>query len=891
MFKRVWFERLMSHRLRAALVLPVWFVVVWNMSVWWLQSERVDYKPLFIMLSTAMLYEFILLPSAFLYFVMRAKEPKKRIAEKGSKVAVISLCVPNQESLNIIENQLKAMTEIKYPHDSWILDEGGSKEVKRLAAKHKVKYFSRKGVKKYNQNDHPFKKKTKAGNVNAWLDHVKRRKYEYFVQLDIDHLPRPDYLDKTLGYFRDDNVAWVQSPSVYRNRLSWIARGSSEQELVLQGPLQMGFYGHSGTPFIIGSHCAYRLSAIEKIDGFQPTRAEDHLDTVALASIGYKGVFLPKIIAEGDGPETLKTYLAQQFAWAYSMFQVLINYSPRLLWPMSFKRKLQFLFAQTWYPLWSLSYLVLFFTPVIALLIKKDVAHVNLEGFITHFIPLFIGAFLVWWAGRPLMQPKGLRLSWRGVLLHAIRWPVVLQAIVYAAFKVKRPYMITPKGKYAKNKPNIKVYMPFLTLGLLSSLSIILSNIIYRENASRGQIIFAMMNSLFMFTICAVDINISMRAAEEKIKKINQYWMKPIAATTFLMFIIAIAAASSSIASNKAFAFFSQAKQPQLQNLSLDKMNTGQLINVLSGINNDNSSLTTPALGIYNDPKLQKPDYIDSEHIVHLFVDWRDQQYLARQLVEIKESNNTVLITLEPRGDNNGADLLRGISKGRYDDRLDQIIKIVEAYHRTTYIRFAHEAELKNLYPWSNQDPSLYISAFRHVVNYAKTSGAQNIKWVWSPAGNPGAEAYYPGDKYVDIVGTTILYDKYWYGDSHPSFNQIAEQRLWLFSFKKPVWVVEFGVGRSDPSFQHDLIKDALANYKKLGFKALIYLNMVDANINGPDYILNDPKILNIEKTQNHTTDKTNVKDTNTAKINCDLNLSLTFIDNPLKDNLVFCKD
>ena len=35
---------------------------------------------------------------------------------------------------------------------------------------------------------------------------------------------------------------------------SWTARGLAEQDLVLQGPLQMGFYGHSRTPFIIGSH-------------------------------------------------------------------------------------------------------------------------------------------------------------------------------------------------------------------------------------------------------------------------------------------------------------------------------------------------------------------------------------------------------------------------------------------------------------------------------------------------------------------------------------------------------------------------------------------------------------------------------------------------------------
>ena len=63
-----------------------------------------------------------------------------------------------------------------------------------------------------------------------------------------------------LGYFRDPDVAWVQAPLVYGNLSNWIARGSAEQELVLQGPLQQGFYGVNETPFIIGSHTTYRTA-------------------------------------------------------------------------------------------------------------------------------------------------------------------------------------------------------------------------------------------------------------------------------------------------------------------------------------------------------------------------------------------------------------------------------------------------------------------------------------------------------------------------------------------------------------------------------------------------------------------------------------------------------
>src|SRR3954449_8830429 len=140
----------------------------------------------------------------------------------------------------------------------------------------------------------------------------------------------------------------------------------------------MGFYGHSHTPFIIGSHTTYRTAAVRAIGGFQPTRAEDHLDTVVLAAAGYTGVFIPEIIAEGDGPADFGTYLGQQFAWAYSMVQIFLQHTPRLVRHYSPGQAFQFLMAQSWYLLWSLSLAVLWVLPIVALLTGEPIAHIAL---------------------------------------------------------------------------------------------------------------------------------------------------------------------------------------------------------------------------------------------------------------------------------------------------------------------------------------------------------------------------------------------------------------------------------------------------------------------------------------------------------------------------------
>ena len=73
-----------------------------------------------------------------------------------------------------------------------------------------------------------------------------------------------------LGYFRDPKVAWVQAPSVCGNLDNWAARGLAEQDMLFQGPLQMGFYGATSTPFIVGSHTSYRTRPSARSEASSP---------------------------------------------------------------------------------------------------------------------------------------------------------------------------------------------------------------------------------------------------------------------------------------------------------------------------------------------------------------------------------------------------------------------------------------------------------------------------------------------------------------------------------------------------------------------------------------------------------------------------------------------
>ncbi len=496
------------RRLQLRALTVLWAVVVGVFWFWWLQPEHRISTPLFILNGLPMLYVTTVLPSFYWHFVIRARIPDPLPAPAGVRVAVITPCVPSSESLDVVETQMRALAELTYPCDTWVLDEGNNPEIAAIAARHGVRHFSRLGVEAWNQPGPPFQAKTKAGNVNAWIDHVLRegRNYDVFVQLDIDHRPVADYLERTLGYFDDPSVAWVQAPSVAGNLHHWTARGQAEQDTVLQGPLQMGFYGKSSTPFIIGSHTTYRMSAIVEIGGYQPTRAEDHLDTVVLASHGYRGVYVPELIAVGDGPETFATYLGQQFAWAYSMVQIFFFHTPKLLRHYRPGQAFQFVMAQSWYTLWSLSCAVLWLLPFQALLTGTVMTNVVLSEFFLRYLPLILAATLMWWWSRSLFRPLSVLLTWRAIVLEAARWPIVLWAIVNVVLRVKRPYMITPKGAGAGDVvPGNRVYGPYFAMAWLGLAVIAGYTLLGGSTPADGYLWLALLNSATMLAVVAVS--------------------------------------------------------------------------------------------------------------------------------------------------------------------------------------------------------------------------------------------------------------------------------------------------------------------------------------------------------------------------------------------------
>ena len=105
---------------------------------------------------------------------------------------------------------------------------------------------------------------------------------------------------------------------------------------------------------------------------------------------------------------------------------------------------------------------------------------------------------------------------------------------------------------------------------------------------------------------------------------------------------------------------------------------------------------------------------------------------------------------------------LDSISSGFYDRVFEGLAQKLSSYPGEVRFRFAHEMiqdddpNTSGWYPWQDR-PEEYKKAYTHVYDLFRSSGADNVRFVWSPnhhLADPQVLAkYYPGKEYVDWIG------------------------------------------------------------------------------------------------------------------------------------------
>jgi mannan endo-1,4-beta-mannosidase len=194
------------------------------------------------------------------------------------------------------------------------------------------------------------------------------------------------------------------------------------------------------------------------------------------------------------------------------------------------------------------------------------------------------------------------------------------------------------------------------------------------------------------------------------------------------------------------------------------------------------------------------------------------------------------------------------IAAGKYDKILRAYANAVRRFACAIILSFGHEMN-GWWYPWGEHwtTPKEFIAAWRHIHDIFKKVGVGNVTWSWDPShqyrevavgkvASPASE-WYPGNKYVDMIGLDgyLGYDR---NGSPQHFKEIFGFQLHdirRIAPRMPVYLAETGVSPGPAATNQ--IKELFAGVASYHLAGLLWFDAVgqpDATGVKKDYQLQD---------------------------------------------------
>lgn len=369
----------------------------------------------------------------------------------------VLICTYN-ESLQLLEKTIIASTQMAYPKNKfkvYVCDDGRRDELKALCKKYGVNYITRED----NQG-------AKAGNINNALKYIKG---DLFLVLDADMIPKKEFLQKTIGYFEDENLAFVQTPQCYYNKDMYQSNLKkyipNEQDFFMRDVQEARAY--RGAVLHVGTNAVFRRKFIDEIGGY-PTCSitEDMAVGMLLQAKGYDSIFINKVLVLGLSASTFGELVKQRDRWCRGNIQVFKHYNPFILKGLTPAQRICYVDGV----LYWFSNLIKMFYIIVPILFLSTGIHFVESGF-AELLNMTIPYILVQIFIFRILSPKSRRYMWTHYYEMAMA-PYLSLSIIKEMFGFEVNFNVTSKdieidrGYYEYDV--VKPHLLILILGLLS---------------------------------------------------------------------------------------------------------------------------------------------------------------------------------------------------------------------------------------------------------------------------------------------------------------------------------------------------------------------------------------------------------------------------------------
>jgi cellulose synthase (UDP-forming) len=407
---------------------------------WWFQNERLMSPWLVLGFIFALFYGFAqVLCSWFVYLGAHRRHLAQLKPAKHLTVDVfVTAC---GEDTDLVERNLVACCTMRGKHKTWLLDDGDNLELAQLAERLGVGYLTRK-----NQQN------AKAGNINTALP---RTQGDIIALFDIDHVPHPNYLEKTVGYFADPGIGFVQVMPTFANGdgYGFVAQAATETSFDFYNPTSIGMDGFDSVTKM-GSNSLIRRSALESIGGYRPGLAEDLATSIALHADGWQSRYVAEPLAPGLAPPDLVAWFTQQFKWARGVFEVLLADYFRLFLNLSWSKRMSYAVRTSKYLIGPVIFIHL--AVLIAVLLFGTNTHLDaLQQYFLYLTPVaFMDILIRHLALRKWRHPSiNTESLWRAITIIYVSWPIYTLAWIMALLRLPLSFRPTPKQSGADVNP------------------------------------------------------------------------------------------------------------------------------------------------------------------------------------------------------------------------------------------------------------------------------------------------------------------------------------------------------------------------------------------------------------------------------------------------------
>ncbi len=784
--------------------------------LWWFFSDNhIGHPVLYTLLSVALVFKLLRWNHEWFHYSHIAVPPKTKSEQKYTVDIFTTYCAG--EPKDMLKRTLTAMVNIRHTHKNYLCDEADDPEVRQMCHELGVIHVTRK-----------VKIDAKAGNINNAL---KQSEGEICIILDPDHVPVPQFIDRVLPYFQDENVGFVQCVQGYSNHNdSFVAKGAAEQTYSFYGPMMMGMHS-LGTVQAIGANCSFRRKALESIGGHAAGLSEDMHTAMKLHAQGWKSVYIPEILSKGLVPFSLSAYYKQQLKWSRGTFELLFTTFISKFRKFSTFQKVHY-FTLPMYYLYGFITLIDIIVPSLALIYADVAWTLDMKEFFIRFVPLFTVALCIrLYMQKWLIEEHERSLNLTGGVLRFGTWWIYLLGFFTTILRVRIPYIPTPKDDEINNEwkqsiPNIIAALfcfgcigyglnidwnPYSIAmasfaginGLLLTICVILSQQKLINKFSSHHSIENMTDQLFY------RLNIMYRGLVRQLRRFA------FAAGILIPFLaIGFSSLPDSI----------DLPESAIISADIEKEYGGFYFGVYSP-NTDRQNNMSPV------HEIEKS--IDVKfNIVSIYQHWGPaslKDFPEKLFREIRKSGSIPMITWEPYTSNFPEfkddpylsvnwKVFLAITEGKLDKYIHAYAEKIRNLNEPVMLRFAHEMDNPS-YSWSYESggntPDEFIKAHHYIVKYFNRLGATNVTWVWNPWEEDKLEKYYPGDEFVDWIGVTNLN----YGLANSNGVWVDFEALYkpfsekLRKYKKPVMLSEFGTTGFGGN-RAEWFKDALSKIK-----------------------------------------------------------------------------